>query len=780
MMATKDLRNFAVTAAFLSVLSECICQPVATRPTAVSCDAIITVSTTGSDDSGDGSIGNPFRTPNRAVRHISESCAACTSLIGRTINLQSGTYELNDTLAMNGSCFDDLTIQTDPSSLKSGKPSAVVSGGRVVDGHVGVDGIWQASIADIRATSAPEHVFSIYVDGSRRRRPRTHLLRWARMLDPPHGDLPINHLGFVFANGTFNTAWDLSPESTRKWLLVAFHQWATDVHTIRSINLQNNTLLVNEPVPSAKYSFDDNVYGDRRFYVENVPEIPLSPGEFRVTDNRTLQYFPLASEVDAQGQLRADIKVVVPVLTSLLSMNFTNRFLTRHIDWRNTAWVLHSNASATTQTTNVWSWRDRHSLTRDEVQRGVPNAPRVLGGSGPLPVPTSMLAFWMCQNVTLTASTFTNGGANGLFALHTPNVLVSHTNWTDFGASAISVVVGDNSLVTQTRIDKSGQVWQQGVGVEMGHCTGCAVTHCALTRHPSDGVTFSGVGLTHNCVLSDTSFTAFGMASGLPYNETISDWGGVHTAHPNVTGTALTVQRCVFANFQSYRIGGYSLYFDFGSTGVNATQNLAYDTGSGIFLNSNKEVPAIANTWNYIADNIIVFRHATSNDFNIVVKWRSLVKNATGTRNIIFVNESADDAARAANPLQLFQDHTSTHPHQWENYTWNFNLYFRVSEAAACGNAAYDPFNATWPGMPSGATLHQWQDGGHDVSSLVGCGSGREGAGPTGASAGNRSRADPMFVNPQLNDFRLQPTSPALTVLGFQPFDASAVGPTST
>lgn len=35
---------------------------------------------------------------------------------------------------------------------------------------------------------------------------------------------------------------------------------------------------------------------------------------------------------------------------------------------------------------------------------------------------------------------------------------MSHTNFTDFGATAISVVVGDYSLVTQTRIDKSGQV----------------------------------------------------------------------------------------------------------------------------------------------------------------------------------------------------------------------------------------------------------------------------------------------------------------------------------
>jgi len=36
--------------------------------------------------------------------------------------------------------------------------------------------------------------------------------------------------------------------------------------------------------------------------------------------------------------------------------------------------------------------------------------------------------------------------------------------------------------------------------------------------------------------------------------------------------------------------------------------------------------------------------------------------------------------------------------------------------------------------------------------------------------------ADPQFENPELNDFRLKPGSPALT-LGFKPWDARATGP---
>ena len=53
-----------------------------------------------------------------------------------------------------------------------------------------------------------------------------------------------------------------------------------------------------------------------------------------------------------------------------------------------------------------------------------------------------------------------------------------------------------------------------------------------------------------------------------------------------------------------------------------------------------------------------------------------------------------------------------------------------------------------------GATLAQWRSRGHDTNSLI---------------------ADPLFVAPEKNDFRLKRKSPAFK-LGFKPIDVSTVG----
>ena len=60
--------------------------------------------------------------------------------------------------------------------------------------------------------------------------------------------------------------------------------------------------------------------------------------------------------------------------------------------------------------------------------------------------------------------------------------------------------------------------------------------------------------------------------------------------------------------------------------------------------------------------------------------------------------------------------------------------------------------------LPSGLlSLAQWKDMGYDAHSLV---------------------ADPLFVDPAKDDYRLMPESPALK-LGFQPIDATQIGPRS-
>ena len=59
-------------------------------------------------------------------------------------------------------------------------------------------------------------------------------------------------------------------------------------------------------------------------------------------------------------------------------------------------------------------------------------------------------------------------------------------------------------------------------------------------------------------------------------------------------------------------------------------------------------------------------------------------------------------------------------------------------------------------GKPPGLTWSAWQSAGMDVRSII---------------------ADPLFTDPENDNFRLKPGSPAVEKLGFIPFDLSQVGP---
>jgi hypothetical protein len=167
----------------------------------------------------------------------------------------------------------------------------------------------------------------------------------------------------------------------------------------------------------------------------------------------------------------------------------------------------------------------------------------------------------------------------------------------------------------------------------------------------------------HNNTLSHSLLRDFGQAGvySRALHETISDWGGVHTAHPNISGAASHVHHNVFANFSSYSIGGYSLYFDYGSSGVNASQNLAYNTGSGIFWNSNGECGGWPGSWQSLSDNILYYDHWNPHDFNVVVKWRTLAPT-----NIFYVTSNSNNTM----DLELFHDHSSTQKDQWDGATF--------------------------------------------------------------------------------------------------------------
>ena len=191
----------------------------------------------------------------------------------------------------------------------------------------------------------------------------------------------------------------------------------------------------------------------------------------------------------------------------------------------------------------------------------------------------------------------------------------------------------------------------------------------------------------------------------------LSDMGCIYTLGIS-PGT--TIHDNHFHDVISFDYGGWGLYTDEGSTGVVMKNNLVYRCSRGGFhQHYGKE--------NRIENNILAFggQHQVQ---------RTRTEEHTSfffERNIVYWDN--DSPLLGSN----WKDN---------NFRMDNNLYWRAGKAVV---------------FPGNLTLQQWQEQrGQDKSSIV---------------------VDPGFVDPEKDDFRLKPDSPALEV-GFQPFDASKAG----
>jgi len=194
----------------------------------------------------------------------------------------------------------------------------------------------------------------------------------------------------------------------------------------------------------------------------------------------------------------------------------------------------------------------------------------------------------------------------------------------------------------------------------------------------------------------------------------LSDMGGVYSLG---TSPGTRIHDNHIHDVQSFDYGGWGLYTDEGSTGVVLENNLVYRCRTGSFhQHYGKE--------NRIQNNIFAF--ATQQQLQRTRTEPHL--SFWFERNIVLWTKG---------PL-LGSNWTDN------NFKLDYNLYW---------NAAGQP--VTFFG---GLDLKTWREKRkQDEHSVV---------------------ADPMFVDPQKDDFRLKPGSPALA-LGFKPFDYTKAGRTS-
>jgi hypothetical protein len=270
--------------------------------------------------------------------------------------------------------------------------------------------------------------------------------------------------------------------------------------------------------------------------------------------------------------------------------------------------------------------------------------------------------------------------------------------------------------VDNTIIRGAGRVWPDAVGILIGHSGDNRITHNDISFLPYTAIS---VGWTwgYGVVPSQRNTISYNHIHHLGW-DVLADMGGIYTLG-EAPGTVLS-HNLIHDLDGSGDSGMHGLYNDNSTSFMLLENNLVYNVRDGAYqIGSGKG--------NILRNNIFIARpQGVSTHGQLLFCMYNPAEThvaATFERNLIYGSGG-----------KLFSV-----PDFGSRLEFRQNLYWEPS------------------GKPldfAGTTFAEWQAQGRDVGSVI---------------------ADPQFVNPAANDFRLRPDSPALA-LTFVPFDPAEAG----
>jgi hypothetical protein len=660
--------------------------------------ADVFVAPTGTD-TADGSTDKPVATLRRALDRVREIRAAepgrATPVV---VEVADGRHELAATLVI---APEDSGTEASPTVIRAAAGARpVISGGRAVHGWqaADVDGRprWSVELADVKAGTW--RFAQLFVNDQRRFRPVLPAAGWhtiAGTVEPSPASVGKGHDRFAFSGD------DLRPEWTNRGdvEVVAAHRWTMSRLPIGSIEANPTdpaqrivTFAGRTGAPVEWCSFPKG----NRFLVENVREALGDPGSWYL-DRPTgmLTYCP------RDGETPENTVVIVPVLDRLVEIR-GDVATGRH--------VAHVRCEGLSFTHGNW--------TMPAEGQSFPQADVNLGGS---------IVATAARHVAFSDCCVRHVGRYALeFGAGCTDCTVERCELVDLGGGGVLIGTsgGPHSWGTPGRIDTEGgmverisvrdctiahggRIHPAAVGVWIGHAAHCAVEHCDIHDFTYTGVSVGWVWgyadsrAHHNLILRNHIYDiGYGV---------LSDMGAVYTLGVS-PGTV--VEGNHIHDITSHEYGGWGLYTDEGSTGIEMRKNLVYRTSSGGFHQ------------HYGRDNLI-----ENNVFAMARDWqiqRSRIEDHTSFRfekNIVWWTTDV--------PLV--------------NGDWTKCLVTRAN----CYWHAGKPVE-----FPGGKDLTARQTEGQDEGSIV---------------------ADPLFKDPEHGDFALAADSPA-RALGFEPLDPAAAG----
>lgn len=622
----------------------------------------------------------PFASLSRARDALRQDRKAGAIPNGATVQVADGNYELAAPLVFEA----EDSGQIGAPIVYEGSGRAVISGGTRIGGWKVVGGRWQASVPGVR--EGTRNFAELWVNGQRRQRPRLPRSGYyfiERALEPSTGD-SRGHDRFGFKAGDVNPNWanrgDIDFLMMQVWTMAR----------VKARDIDDATRSVTFSAPTRTRQWYGAFPRGHRYIVENVKEALGQAGEWYLDrPGGILTYIPLPGENPQTAQ------VVAPRLDTLVEFRGAEdgRAPVSDLTLRGLRFRYSNYATPPQGNTNIQAEADMSGAIR------AVGAERIVIEDGEVShVGEYAIEFGRaCHDNRVENCELVDLAAGGIKIGTTQN-------------SDDAQVLASRNIVRNNLIAHFGRLHPAGIGVWVGHSPWNVISHNTIRDGYYTGISpgwswgYGPSGMHHN-TLAYNHISQIGQG-------VLSDMGGIYTLGVS-PGTAIHHNR--IHDIQSFDYGGWGIYFDEGTSGVVARDNLVYRTKSSGFHQ------------HYGRDNVLA-----NNIF--ALGGEAQLQRTRDEEHLSFTIERNIFLAGSDSPLL--------------KGAWNIDEKRARLDSNLYWKAGSEPLDF------AGKSLAQWRALGHDQKSLV---------------------ADPLFANPKADNYALQPNSPALK-LGFVPFDVSKSG----
>jgi hypothetical protein len=448
------------------------------------------------------------------------------------------------------------------------------------------------------------------------------------------------------------------------------------------------------------------------YYAEGAFEFLDEPGEWYLDRSAGRLYY-----LPRPGEELSRAEVIAPNLAQVVRLEghpeageFVEHLTLRGLVFANTEWSLPEPLPGPAQKPGLW---DPKAAVGGFGQAAV-GVPGAVWGEGTRACSFEGCAFSHLGNYGLELTRGCQG--NRIVRCEFSDLGAGGLKLGEAGIRAKLAEQTRSNLIEHCQFHDGGQVFASAVGIWLGQTPDNRITHNLIHDFYYTGISIGwtwgyGPALATNNTVEYNHVHHIGIKSDGD-GPILSDMGGIYTLGRQ-PGT--TVRNNLWHDIAAVQYGGWGIYFDEGSSGIVAESNVVYRTTHGGFHQHYGET-------NVLRNNIFAFAHNAQLQRT---RAESHVSFSFQTNIVYF-----DSGVLASGDWSGGQ------------FTMDWNLYYDARPDAQAASFRLGPMS-----------LERWRERGHDRNSIV---------------------ADPRFIAPSENDFRLRPDSPALR-LGFQPIDLSGV-----